>query len=87
MNQELYFWATHAGAEIDLYWHSRGTSWGVEFKYTDAPKITRSMKIVCEDLELEHLWVVYPGDKEYKLAENITAFPLENLPADWNYKS
>ena len=34
------------------------------------------MHIAIEDLGLEHLWVVYPGDREYPLSERITALPL-----------
>ena len=34
------------------------------------------MHIVIGDLELEHLWVVYPGELEYPLADRITAVPL-----------
>ena len=39
---DLYFWNTHAGAELDLFWQARGQNWGVEFKYEDAPRWTRS---------------------------------------------
>ena len=84
-NEELYFWGTHTGAEIDLFWQSRGKNWGVELKYVDAPRITKSMKIAIQDLDLEHLWVVYPGKSEYKLSDNITAIPLSELPAVWIY--
>ena len=34
------------------------------------------MHIVIDDLGLEHLWVVYPGELEYPLADRITALPL-----------
>jgi len=40
------------------------------------------MKIALENLELEHLWVVYPGKETYKLSENITAVPLKDIPED-----
>lgn len=54
----FYFWRTHNGAELDLYWEFQGRSWGIEFKYADAPTITKSMKIAIEDLNLAHLWIV-----------------------------
>ena len=57
----------------------RGRRWGFEFKCTDAPRTTRSMHIVIEDLGLERLWVVYPGDREYALTDTITALPLKNI--------
>ena len=37
------------------------------------------MHIVIEDLGLEHLWVIYPGDLEYPLAQDITALPLKKI--------
>ncbi len=37
------------------------------------------MHIAIKDLELEHLWVIYPGDQKYSLSENITALPLEEV--------
>jgi hypothetical protein len=38
-------------------------------KVADAPGSSRSMHIALADLGLEQLWVVYPGDEEYELAE------------------
>ena len=77
--RDTYFWATHAGAELDLMLTIAGKSHGFEFKYTDAPSRTRSMHIAIEDLELEHLWVVYPGNQKYALDHKITAIPLEEI--------
>jgi predicted AAA+ superfamily ATPase len=76
MPQETFFWATHAGAELDLLWHTKGKRWGAEFKYSDTPKVTKSMLAAIEDLDLAHLWVVYPGDKTYPLHKKITVLPL-----------
>lgn len=83
---DLYFWNTHAGAELDLFWQARGQNWGVEFKYEDAPRLTRSMKSALEDLELDRLWVVYPGKATYPLTERIRVVPLADIPDTWNYK-
>ena len=74
---EAYFYATRRGAELDLLLLRRGRRWGFEFKCTDAPRTTRSMHIVMEDLGLEHLWVLYPGDLTYPLSDAITAMPLK----------
>jgi hypothetical protein len=81
----LYFWHTHAGAELDLFWQAEGRNWGVEFKYEDAPRLTRSMKTAVEDLELERLWVVYPGKAAYRLTEKVQALPLADICETWNY--
>ena len=83
---DLYFWNTHAGAELDLFWQARGQNWGVEFKYEDAPRLTRSMKTAVEDLELERLWVVYPGKAAYTLSEKIQVLPLADVRDTWNYR-
>lgn len=78
--RDAYFWATHGGAEIDLMVRVRGKHYGFEIKYADAPGSTRSMQIALNDLALEHLWVVYPGQHEYVLHDRITALPLQALP-------
>ena len=74
-----YFYGTQRGAELDLLLLRRGRRWGFEFKCTDAPRATKSMRVVLKDLGLEHLWVVYPGDLEYPLTDEITALPLKNI--------
>ena len=75
--RDAYFWATHAGAELDLMLTIKGKRYGFEFKYTDAPGRNRSMHIAIEALGLEHLWVIYPGDQKYVLDDKITAIPLQ----------
>ena len=75
--QEAYFWATHAGAELDLLIRWAGKNYGFEFKYADAPGRTRSMNTAIQDLGLEHLWVVYPGHQEYILDAKISVIPLK----------
>ena len=76
---EAYFYATQRGAELDLLLLRRGRRWGFEFKCTDAPRTTKSMHIVMKDLGLEHLWVLYPGDRAYPLTDAITALPLKSV--------
>ena len=78
-DREAYFYGTQRGAELDLMLLRRGRRWGFEFKCTDAPRTTKSMHVVMDDLALEHLWVVYPGDLEYPLTEKITALPLKKI--------
>lgn len=75
---ECFFWATHGGAELDLLIHQNGKKIGFEFKCQDAPKLTKSMQIACEDLGLDQLYVVCPGDVHYRLANNITVIGLAN---------
>ena len=79
--QEVFFWRTHNGAELDLYWQSKGKSWGIEFKFSDAPRLTKSMQIAVKDLKLSKLFVVYPGKDKYRVMKNIIVVPL-NLFVD-----
>jgi predicted AAA+ superfamily ATPase len=73
---DVYFWSTHSGAEIDLFFMHRGQRYGLEVKFNEAPKVTKSMRIAMDDLDLDHLWVVYPGQERYPVDEKITALPL-----------
>jgi hypothetical protein len=84
-DEDFYFWATHSGSEVDLFWKHAGKNWCVEFKYKDAPQLTKSMKIVSDDLGPTHIWVVYPGKEKYKIAQNITVLPLKDIPNQWIY--
>jgi predicted AAA+ superfamily ATPase len=74
--EEAYYWATHGGAEIDLIVIKKGRMFGIECKRTDAPRITPSIRIAREELNLEHIAVVYPGRKRYALGDGIAAVPL-----------
>ena len=76
---QCFFWATHASAELDLLTHVHGRPVGFEFKRTDAPKVTPSMRIATEDLKLSHLFVVTPGTQVHALAKGITALGLGAL--------
>lgn len=73
---QAYFWATHQGAELDLLLLKGNQRIGVEFKRADAPIVTRSMRIAAEDLRLDALYVVYPGQHRYALMPGVEAVPL-----------
>jgi len=76
---EAYFWGTHGGAEIDLVFPIRGRLQGVEIKWREQPRMTRSLHTAIADLELEQAWVVYPGDYRFPLADRVTALPARDL--------
>jgi uncharacterized protein len=73
---EAYFWATHQGAELDLLMLRGQQRIGVEFKRSDAPKVTTSMRIAMHDLKLDSMYVVYPGVHRYPMGEGVEAVPL-----------
>lgn len=80
--RNAYYWATQAGAELDLLLVLRGRRYGVEAKYGDAPRLTKSMNIAMEDLGLQKLYVVYPGSRRYLLGKKIEVLPLHDLLAE-----
>ena len=77
--EEVFFWAVHTGAELDLVFQKKGKLYGIEVKYTQAPSLTPSMRFALKELSLKHLWVVYPGKDGYSLSKNITVIPLAVL--------
>lgn len=82
---EPYFWATHSGTEVDLFFSKDGNRYGVEFKYNEAPKISKSMHIALNDLGLSHLYVVYPGKESYPVAKNISVVSLVDVGGGYNF--
>ena len=76
----VYFWATHAGAELDLLFTRSGRNYGVEVKLADAPRTTKSMRVAVADLQLQHLWIVSPGNETYSLDDRITVLPVSRVP-------
>lgn len=77
--EECYFWSSHSIAEIDLLIFKNGKRIGFEFKYTDSPKITSSMKISLEDLELDQIKVIFPGNISFKMSDKIEAIGFQTL--------
>jgi predicted AAA+ superfamily ATPase len=73
--EEAYFYAIHGGSDLDLYLPNRRM--GIEIKRRDVPRMSRSMGIAIEDLGLEELMVVYPGERSFELDGKIRAVSLE----------
>lgn len=80
--EQCYFWATHQGAELDLLVVEGTRRRGFEFKRTDAPGVTRSMRIAIEDLGLETIDVVHAGVNTYPLSDAIRAVAVSRLTTD-----
>jgi hypothetical protein len=81
-SEECFFWATHAGAELDLLIVRGRKRYGFEIKRTTAPKTTSSMRHALEDLKLTQLDVIHAGDHTFPLAEKIRAVPLSRILQD-----
>ena len=78
--KNAFFWRARTGAELDLLLIRGPRRFGFEAKLSDAPGTTRSMRAALEDLRLDHLFVIYPGDEPYSLDERISVLPLSSLP-------
>jgi predicted AAA+ superfamily ATPase len=77
--RDTYFWATHAGAELDLLVIHRGRRFGFELKHSEAPTVTRSMRVALDSLGLTRLWIVVPGGPAWELDERIAVTPLAEV--------
>lgn len=74
--EEAFFWRTDNKAELDLFLLLNGKRYGFEFKFSDAPNVTKSMHAALKDLKLEHLYVIYPGTREVFFTDEITGVGL-----------
>ena len=77
--EDYYHWSTYTGAELDLFAILGGRRYGFEVKRTSAPHLTPSMRSALETLRLHRLYVVYPGDRRFRMAENVVALPVSGL--------
>jgi len=77
--EECFFWATHGGAELDLLVVRGKKRLGFEFKRTDAPRVTPSMRSALSDLHLDVLYVVHAGEHSFSLGEKIRTVPIGKM--------
>lgn len=81
-DEQVHFWATHTGAELDLLAKIGRRRVGFEFKRTSSPRTTRSMRSALEDLALDELNVVHAGEETYPLATRVRAISARRIEAD-----
>jgi predicted AAA+ superfamily ATPase len=79
--EELFFWRTHTGAELDLLVVRGRHRWGFEIKRTSAPAVTPSMRSALSDLKLESIRVIHAGKESFPLADRIFALSSAALVA------
>jgi hypothetical protein len=79
--RDAYFWATHAGAELDLMVIDRGRRFGFELKHSETPTVSRSLRAALDDLELSRLWIVVPGGPAWELDDRVAVIPLAEVAA------
>ena len=78
-NEQVYFWRTETGTELDLLVIRGDKRYGFEFKFSDAPQITSSMRTAMEDLKLDGITVINPGTHSYKKDDAFTIVGLERF--------
>ncbi len=77
--RSVFFWGTHSGAELDFLVTRGSERLGVEAKWADAPKLTRSMRVALEDLRLERILVAYPGPRRYRVHPRVEVVPVTEI--------
>jgi predicted AAA+ superfamily ATPase len=82
LQEQCHFWATHAGAELDLLVIHGSRRLGFEFKRTTSPSLTRSMRSALEDLRLTRLDVVHAGRDTFPLARRVRAVAARRILED-----
>ncbi len=80
--EDCFFWATHAGAELDLLVVRGKDKLGFEVKLTSSPRVTPSMRSALSDLKLQRLYVIHSGEETFQLERNILAVALPKLLKD-----
>lgn len=74
--RDAYFWAAHAGPELDLLVFARGRRYGFELKLSEAPTVSRSMRTATETLRLDKLWIVVPDGPGWDVDDRVSVTPL-----------
>lgn len=72
-SDEIYYWRTHTGAELDLLIVRGRVRLGFEVKRTVAPAMTPSMRSAMQDLKLKSLTVVHAGEASFPMDKNVFA--------------
>lgn len=74
-----YFYRPAAGAEIDLVLDLANELWAIAIKRTKPPKLTKGFHLACEDIKPVRKWVVFGGEDECQIRDNITILSLSQM--------
>lgn len=84
---ETYFYRTAAGAEIDLVIKMPSSEiWAVEIKYGVAPKLGKHYSQTCDDVGATRKYVVYGGDDEFPVGNDVSLISLQRLMRKLQYR-
>lgn len=79
---ECFFWATHQGAELDFLVVRGRRRLGFEWKRSEAPEVTPSMRIAMQDLKLDELVVVHGGKESWPMGPKMRAVAAMKLRSE-----
>jgi predicted AAA+ superfamily ATPase len=79
---ECFFWATHAGAELDLLIVRGKNRYGFEIKRTTTPQVTPSMRTALSDLNLKSIEILHAGEHTFQLSDKIRAIAVTKILTD-----
>lgn len=85
-NHHFSFYRAHSEAEIDLVWEKNGLRYGVECKYSDVPRFTKGNHVALKDLDIQKLFVVYPGKERRMISNQVEWVPVHLIPEIANGK-
>jgi predicted AAA+ superfamily ATPase len=77
--RDAYFWATHAGAVLDVLILRHGRRYGFEIRYSDSPSMTKSLHIAFSDLGLTRAYIVYPGRDTYPIHDQVEVIAVSGI--------
>ncbi len=77
--EQRFFWATHAGAELDLLIVRGNERIGFEIKRTATPRVTASLRSAIETLHLDQAYVVHAGPHTFSMAHGVQALAATDL--------
>lgn len=82
---DAFFYRTQAGAEVDLILQQQPGQAVilVEFKHSQAPKLTAGFWSAQKDLRPKACYVVYPGTLAYPLTKSVEVLPLTQINRIW----
>ena len=82
---DAFFFRTQAGAEVDLVLQPQPGQAPifVEFKHSQAPKLTAGFWSAQKDLQPKACYVVYPGTIAYPLTKSVEVVPLTQINKIW----
>lgn len=77
--ESFYFWRSHVGEEIDLFFELDGKRYGFEVKYSAKVQVTSAMRAAQRILGLEKIFIMVPRGEVQWLDEGTLRMPLNKI--------